>query len=467
MTAAEVPWLELSLAVPVAGALCVSRVRDAYAASRWCLAFSGLTLVCAVAAWAGVEFGTAPRGECPYDVTPRVFGTRLLTLDDLSAPLLALVALLYFLTALATARIKVTQFSSTWLLVGEAMRLALFAWGEPWGLCVVLVLNGISPYAELVRRGRSTRIYLLHMWLFVVLLFAGMAVRTVSPEAVTLASALLLVAVLIRSGTFPAHLWVTDLFENCTFGTALLFATPIAGMYAAIRLVLPAAPAWVLVGIGTASLVTAVYAAGLAVVQSDARRFFAYLFLSHASLALVGLELHTSISLTGALSLWVSVALSLGGLGLTLRALEARFGRLSLTEFRGLYGPCPSLAVCFLLTGLASVGFPGTLGFVAAEVLVDGAVGANPLVGLTVIVAAALNGIAILRAYLILFTGTRPPAGVSLRITPGEKFAVLTLAALLLGGGLVPQLHIESRNRAAEEVLRDRSTHVPEAAGEH
>jgi hypothetical protein len=56
---------------------------------------------------------------------------------------------------------------------------------------------------------------------------------------------------------------------------------------------------------------------------------------------------------------------------------------------------------------------------------------------------------------------------VSLRITPGEKFAVLTLAALLLGGGLVPQLHIESRNRAAEEVLRDRSTHVPEAAGEH
>jgi len=61
-------------------------------------------------------------------------------------------------------------------------------------------------------------------------------------------------------------------------------------------------------------------------VQTDARRFFAYLFLSHASLILVGMELHTGISLTGALALWISVVLSLGGLGLTLRALEARRG---------------------------------------------------------------------------------------------------------------------------------------------
>ena len=51
------------------------------------------------------------------------------------------------------------------------------------------------------------------------------------------------------------------------------------------------------------SLATAAYAAGMAVVQREARRFFAYLFLSHASLILVGLELHTTVSLTGALAL--------------------------------------------------------------------------------------------------------------------------------------------------------------------
>ena len=34
----------------------------------------------------------------------------------------------------------------------------------------------------------------------------------------------------------PLHLWVAYLFENATFGTALLFAAPLAGVFAGIRL---------------------------------------------------------------------------------------------------------------------------------------------------------------------------------------------------------------------------------------
>jgi NADH-quinone oxidoreductase subunit M len=202
-------------------------------------------------------------------------------------------------------------------------------------------------------------------------------------------------------------------------------------------------------------------------VQREARRFFAYLFLSHASLVLVGLELHTPISLTGALCLWFSVLLSLGGFGLTIRALEARFRRLSLAEFHGLYEHAPTLAVCFLLTGLASVGFPGTLGFVSAELLVDGAVEVNLFVGLAVVLAAAINGIAVLRAYFLLFTGARHVATVSLQITPRERFALLTLTALILGGGLLPQPGVSSRHEAAVAILddRERRAQPPPALG--
>src|SRR5205807_1317552 len=157
---------------------------------------------------------------------------------------------------------------------------------------------------------------------------------------------------------------------------------------------------------------------------------------------------HTPVSLTGSLSLWISVSLALGGLGLTLRALEARFGRLSLADFRGLYEQSPTLAICFLLTGLASVGFPGTMGFVATDVLVDGAVGSNLAAGLAILAAAALNGVAVVRAYLLLFTGARHASTVALNITPRERLAVLTLAAMILGGGLFPQLIVSSRYRA-------------------
>lgn len=461
MNVFALPWLELSVVVPLVGGFCVGWVRNPVTALRWCLAFAGVTLVCTLLVFVGQSTGGSPTGASPWDGQPRLFGARLLEVDALSAPLLPLVALLHLLTALATARTKMARFSFAWMLGGESLRLATFGCKAPWMLIGFLIAGAGLTYLELLRRGKPTRVYVLHMGLFVVCLVGGWACvdPAIPIQSETVASILMFAAVLARSGTVPVHTWVTDLFEHASFGTALLFATPITGAYLAVRLVLPVAPGWVLAGISIVSLATACYAAGMAVVQTEARRFFAFLFLSHASLVLLGMELHTSISLTGALFLWLSVALSLGGLGLTLRALEARFGRLSLTRFSGLYDHSPALAVCFLLTGLGSVGFPGTPGFVGTELLVDGAIDANPTVGVAIVLTAAVNGIAVVRAYYLLFTGCRHVSSVSLAITRRERCAVLTLAILILGGGLAPQPGIASRYHAAETVLKDRAAH--------
>jgi NADH-quinone oxidoreductase subunit M len=455
-----IPWLELTVLVPLVGAAC-ARGREYRSGARLGFVFSAAALACALLAWLGHQTGRSPGGTTAWDVLPRLTGRLVFRIDELSAPLLPLVALLHFLTVVATTGGKAARFSFSGMLAGEAIRLATFAVApsEPWLLIALLALSVVPPYVELRQRGKPTRVYALHMALFVGLLALGWAfVEDDLPIHLqpALASIPLLLAVLVRAGTVPAHLWVADLFENASFGTALLYVTPIAGVYAAVRLVMPVCPDWVLRSIGLLSLVTAVYAAGLAVVQTEARRFFAYLFLSHTSCILVGLELRTTISLTGALSLWVAAALSLAGLGLTLRAVEARFGRLTMTEFRGLYEHSPALAVCFLLTGLASVGFPGTLGFIAAEMLVSGAVGVDLPVGVALVLAAALNGIAVVRAYFLIFTGGRHVSAVPLGITRRERFAVLTLAALILGGGLAPQQWLESRHRAAESLLEER-----------
>jgi NADH-quinone oxidoreductase subunit M len=450
MNVLSLPWPELSVAVPLIGAAVVGLIRSVPAAGRWCLVFSLTTLACSLMPWVALEYGSPLERWHPFVA---VFGRSVFAVDALSAPLLPLVAVLHVVTVLATSRVKMNRMSLRGHLAGEALRLAAFACVDPWPLIALLAIGTVPPFIELVKRGKPTRVYALHMAVFIGLLVAGWA--GVEAGGVW-APVALLIAVLLRSGTAPLHLWVADLFEHCSFGTALLYVTPITGVYAAVRLVLPVAPDWVLIGIGFASLVTAVYAAGMAVVQRDTRRFFAYLFLSHASLVLVGLELHTAVSLAGALCLWGSVALSLGGLGLTLRSLEARYGRLSLDSFHGLYEQSPALAVCFLLTGLGSVGFPGTLGFVSAELLVDGALGANLFVGIAVILAAAINGIAVLRAYLVLFTGARHVSAVPLGITPRERFAVLALAALILGGGLVPQPWVADRFAVATAALEAR-----------
>jgi NADH-quinone oxidoreductase subunit M len=467
MNLLHLPWLEISLALPVLGAVIVSQLREPVRAFRWGLGFTAAAFACTVMAWIGFYFaeqlGIDNHVLDRYSLQFYLLGNRPLYLDQLGAPLVPAVALLHFLTALATARTKMRRYSLSWSLAGETIRLATFTGNDPWLLIGLLTASVVTPYFELVNRRSPTRVYVLHMGLFVGLMVLGqLGVDSAadSTQTPTWAVAALLAAVLVRCGTVPAHCWVTDWFEHASFGNALLFVVPLSGVYAAIHLVLPIAPPGVLAGLGLASLITAVYAAAMSVVQREARRFFAYLFLSHASLVLIGLELvgldHPELPLTGSLCLWFSAILSLGGFGLTLRAVEARFGRLSLSHFHGLYEHSPALAVCFLLTGLASVGFPGTLGFVSSELLVDGAIHASRYVGIAVVAAAALNGIAVVRAYFLLFTGARHGSTVSLAIGVRERIAVLTLAALILGGGLFPQPGVRSRYLAAQEVLSER-----------
>jgi NADH-quinone oxidoreductase subunit M len=464
MNLLHLPWLEWAIAGATMGALIVSQLRQPFRAARVALTCMGAAFLCSVMAWLSFYLDVPNQALESWSAQSYFFGRRLFGLDNLNAPLLPVVALLHLLTAVATTRTKMRRYSFSWSLAYEALRLAVFSCKEPWVLIGLLVAGTIPGYVELVNRRRPTRVYLLHMGLFIGVLVFSWATLEAQERVGTpsgWAAVALLLAVLIRCGVVPVHCWLTDWFEHASFGNAILFVAPLTGVYAAIRLVLPVAPDWVLQGLGLVSLATAVYSAGMATIQREPRRFFAYFFLSHASLVLVGLELVgleqvTPIALTGALGLWFSVTLSLTGFGLTLRALEARFGRLSLVEFQGLYEHAPALAMCFLVTGLASVGFPGTLGFVAADLLVDGAVEANLYVGAGVVAAAALNGIAVLRAYLLLFTGARHASNVALGIVPRERLAVLTLSVLIFGGGLFPQPGIVTRHQAAEEILRER-----------
>ncbi len=459
------PWVEFAIAVALIGSPVISRLKDPYRAYRWGLMFTGTSFVCSVLAWLAFYAGMPAELTSRWSVQPIVFGRQIFGLDELNAPLVPSVALLHFVTALSTARTHMRRFSFSYSLAAEALRIATFTCKEPWILIGLLSLATVPPYIELRIRRRPTRVYVVHMALFVGLLVLGWAAVEAaglrSGRAAWWATLPLLAAILIRCGTVPVHCWLTDWFEHASLGIALLYVTPLAGVYAAVRLVLPIAPDFVLQSIGFVSLTTAIYAAGMATIQRETRRFFAHLFISHASLVLVGLELHSELSLTAALCLWFSVILSLGGFGLTLRALEARFGRVSLTDFHGLYEHSPTLAVCFLLTGLASVGFPFTIGFISTELLVDGAIEVNWYVGFAVVTTGALNGIAVVRAYFLLFTGARHVSTVSLRIGLRERIAVLTLSALILGGGLFPQPGVSTRQRAAEEILGDRERSGP------
>ena len=458
MNELHLPWLELCILLPALASLWVGRVVDVLRARSASLFFSATTLLLALAGWIDYETLFSFEAHDHWDIVKSVIGREEFVIDKLNAPLLPLTALLFFLTMLATPRVKFGKYSFALGLLSLSSTLAVLSCKETWLLITLLLVNAIPMYIDLRTRKRPTRVFVFHIGLSMILMVLGAACYELSMSEFGRGAGIvmLVAALLIRSGCAPLHCWITDLFEHAAFGNALLFVTPLVGAYATMRLVLPIAPDWALRSIAFLSLATALYASCMAIVQTDSRRFFCFLFLSHSSLVLVGLETTTPIGLTGALCVWFSVALSLTGLGLTLRCVEARTGPLSLKHFHGLYSHMPHLAGFFLLTGLSAVGFPCTIGFTGTELLVEAAIEISPWVGGVVVVSTAINGIAILQAYFRIFTGTTHHSTIPLASVRSERIAIMTFTLLLIGAGLWPQPGVHSRYDAAVELLDHR-----------
>src|SRR5215210_3379805 len=143
------PWLELAIVVALTGALCVSWLRDPILAWRWGLLFTGAALACALLACVGFYLCRLNGLDDAWSFEADFFGRQWLGIDELNAPLLPLLALLHFLTALATGRTKMRRFSLSWSLASVAMRLAIFGCQDAWVLIALLAACTVPPYIEL------------------------------------------------------------------------------------------------------------------------------------------------------------------------------------------------------------------------------------------------------------------------------------------------------------------------------
>ena len=369
----------------------------------------------------------------------------LLTLDELGAPLVFCCAVTTAAVLFTMPKAHRTPELSAKFLASETILLLTFSTANPWLLAALFTAGSVLPWFEI--RSRSFAFYM-----GVSVLFFSLGIAAGPSRWACLP---LVAAVLIRKGILPLHSWMPSFFQSARFGTALLFVIPQVGTYCAARLILPSAPPATLQAMGILALLTSVYAAWLGLAQKDVRRMFGYFFMSQSAVVLAGITCDNLGGLAGGLTLWISSILSLTGFGVALRALEARRGVLSLDVFHGGYQRMPLLAAGFLVLGLACVGIPGTLGFVAQELLVDGSVEAFPGFGFLVGVAAAFNGITVLRAYGSLFCGTfTSPSQEQLR--PREKLAMLGLVAFLLACGIWPVPLLHQNLSAASALLQER-----------
>ncbi len=257
----------------------------------------------------------------------------------------------------------------------------------------------------------------------------------------------------------PSHAWLPEVFDHGRLGPAILFNAPQVGAYMTVVLIVPRASPEMLRVIAILALATAVYGAALALVQTSARRACGYLFMSQSALVMAGLDCSSASALAGALLVWLSAGLGFAGLARCVLVLEARRGRLDLATYHGGYERMPLLAISFLAMGLACTGFPGTLGFIGQELLVDGAVDAFPVMGFAIVIASALTGMAVLRMYFSLFCGrpdvqTHPSLRLGLKTREAWTFVALVITLIALG--VAPRALVDSSFAASADILRQR-----------
>lgn len=377
----------------------------------------------------------------------------MMPIDSLSLISIASYLILWVVTAISMPRQSLNfrgRVSIGCLLAGTLVAYSaatppVFLLG--WTLTVLPYLRDWSA------KGNGSRIALLASLVLVATGNAPLALW-LGNSGTMLAVLALVLATLLRMGIFPFHFWVLDAFESTSLPTLSLLLNSHLGAYLLIRFVIPLHPTMAVSAAPALSILamfTSVFMAVAALAEKRPRRLLGLLCISQSAFILAGLANQTVQGITGALVQWWVVAFAMTGMVTVYVALEARHSGVHAPNgFLGLGSHAPRLAVFFAVCGLALVGLPGTLGFVAEDLLFHGALSAHPWLGLALPLATALNAITVLRLFAVLFLGRRAIHTVPIPdAQPRETLALAVVVVLLVSGGLMPGILIDLRTPSA------------------
>lgn len=481
MNLLPLPLLTVTVLAPLVGALAVLRTRSARVARLMALTAIG----CSVLASSGALWFEKTRGGIwaePWALP--LFGSPqpVFTAGAFNSIALVVFALLALATVLVSPRrdlarprlIHLLLIVSATFTVYAANHLLVFLLG--WTLASLpFAFSKTSHEPGSTRAALLTRIV---MTAALAALAAGIVLIGRDASAAGLADpfslhalanagspggraafALLMIAVLLRKGIFPVHSWVVSSFDRGSMLNTGLFVNSHLGAFLIARLAIPVLPD-IAVGalpvLSDVALFTMLYTAVLALKERSPRRLLGLLFVGQASSILVGLESATEAGVTGALVHWIVVAASTTGLVAVLRLVETRVGgSIGGAQFLGLANNFPRLAVFFLISGLALIGLPGTLGFCAEDLLIHGTLESHPQLGVALPIATALFAFHLFRLFSTLFLGTKSNRLVIVPdALPRERACLAALAAFLILLGIAPAWIVNQQATAATALVQ-------------
>jgi NADH-quinone oxidoreductase subunit M len=182
----------------------------------------------------------------------------------------------------------------------------------------------------------------------------------------------------VKVPLFPVHTWLPLAHtEAPTAGSVILAGVLLKlGTYGLYRFALPFCPAAaieyapLLAGI---CIVGILYAGLICWVQTDVKKLVAYSSVSHLGFCILGLFALNSMGMTGSILYMINHGLSTGALFLMIGMIYERFHTRNMRELGGLAKVMPVWATFMVIFTMASVGLPGTNGFISEFMCLFGA----------------------------------------------------------------------------------------------
>jgi NADH-quinone oxidoreductase subunit M len=192
------------------------------------------------------------------------------------------------------------------------------------------------------------------VWVFI-LLFFGFAVKT---------------------PMVPFHTWLPDALFSGPVAASVVLAGIKLGTYGFLRFSLPLAPeaSQMFVPLMMAlGLIGILYGSVIALMQSDLKRMMAYSSIGHLGFVVVGLFALNFKGLQGSLIQMLNLGITTAGLFFIIGFIMNRRLPTEIKQLGGLARPLPVLATVTLIVALASIGLPGTNGFIGEFLILLGA----------------------------------------------------------------------------------------------
>ena len=259
----------------------------------------------------------------------------------------------------------------------------------------------------------------------------------------------------IKVPMVPLHTWLPDAHvEAPTAGSVILAGVLLKmGTYGFMKVGFPLFPQATQIlapAIAAVAVVSIVYGACLALVQTDVKKIIAYSSISHLGYVMLGLVSFNYLGIQGAVMQMVSHGLVAGGLFLMVGMIYERCHTRDLAAYGGLAKILPLYAVFFVVLALASVGLPTTSGFTGEFlVLLGWFASAWPqyLDGKTlplVLAVAAVSGVILGALYMLwlaqrlLFGAVKAPHQPFADLNGREKAILASIVAAIFWLGLFP-----------------------------